>query len=83
MSQQKSSKYWSEPISIGVLGALLCFQVPVWTLIHLRTAIRHDSSLGKTDQGTEAATQMCSWEKVFWKYAANLQENNYAEVLFQ
>ena len=23
----------------------------------------------------EAATQRRSWEKVFWKYAANLQEN--------
>ena len=23
---------------------------------------------------TEAFTQKCSWEKVFWKYAANLQE---------
>ena len=25
--------------------------------------------------GTEAAHQRCSWEKVLWKYAANLQEN--------
>ena len=31
----------------------------------------------------EAATQRCSWEKVFWKYAANLQENTHAEVRFQ
>ena len=31
----------------------------------------------------EAATQRCSWEKVFWKNAANLQENNHAEVRFQ
>ena len=31
----------------------------------------------------EAATQKCSWEKKFWKYAANLQENTYAEVWFQ
>ena len=31
----------------------------------------------------EAALQKCSEEKVFWKYAANLQENNYAEVRFQ
>ena len=31
---------------------------------------------------TEAITQRCSLEKVFWKYAANLQENVHAEVRF-
>ena len=31
----------------------------------------------------EAATQRCFWEKVFWKYVANLQENSHAEVRFQ
>ena len=31
---------------------------------------------------SEAATQRCSQEKVFWKYAANLQENTHAEVWF-
>ena len=25
-------------------------------------------------------TQKCSWEKVFWKYAADLQKNTHAEV---
>ena len=28
---------------------------------------------------SEAALQTCSLEKVFWKYAANLQENTHAE----
>ena len=32
---------------------------------------------------SEAATQRCSREKVFWKYAENLQENILAEVRFQ
>ena len=32
---------------------------------------------------TEAAIQRCSAEKVFWKYAAKLQENIHAEVRFQ
>ena len=32
---------------------------------------------------SEAATQRCSQEKLFWKYAANLQENTRAEVWFQ
>ena len=31
----------------------------------------------------EAALQRCSQEKVFVKYAANLQENSHAEVRFQ
>ena len=30
---------------------------------------------------SRAALQRCSWDKVFWKYAENLQENTYAEVL--
>ena len=29
---------------------------------------------------TEAALQRCSWEKLFRKYAANLQENTHVEV---
>ena len=32
---------------------------------------------------TEAATQRCSQEKIFRKYAANLQENPHAEVWFE
>ena len=31
----------------------------------------------------EATILGCSYEKVFWKYAANLQENTYTEVRFQ
>ena len=31
---------------------------------------------------SEAAIQSCSEEKMFWKYAANLQENTHAEVQF-
>ena len=31
----------------------------------------------------EAALLMCSYTKLFWKYAANLQENTHAEVRFQ
>ena len=30
-----------------------------------------------------AALQMCSWEKMFWKYAVNLRQNTHAEVRFQ
>ena len=33
---------------------------------------------------SEATVQQSrSWEKMFWKYAANLQENAHAEVWFQ
>ena len=31
----------------------------------------------------EAVLRRCSSEKVFWKYAANLQENTHAEEWFQ
>ena len=31
---------------------------------------------------SEAATHRCSWKKVFWKYAANLQENTHAKCDF-
>ena len=31
---------------------------------------------------TEAATQRCSLKKLFWKYAANLQENNHQKCDF-
>ena len=31
----------------------------------------------------EAAFQRCSKQKVFWKYAATLQENTHTELWFQ
>ena len=31
----------------------------------------------------EAALYRCSYKKMFWEYAAHLQENTHAEVLFQ
>ena len=37
----------------------------------------------KQRQQSEAAAQRGSSEKVFWKYAANLQENTHVEVWFQ
>ena len=32
---------------------------------------------------SEAAVQRCSLEKMFWKYAENLQENAHADARFQ
>ena len=29
---------------------------------------------------SETAIRRCSWKKMFWKYAVNLQENAHAEV---
>ena len=37
----------------------------------------------RDDIFTGAATHRCSYEKVFWKYAANLHENTHAEVRFR
>ena len=34
-------------------------------------------------QLAETAIQKCSYEKVFWNYAQNLQENTNAEMWFQ
>ena len=36
-----------------------------------------------TAESTEAALERYSWEKVFWKYGVNLQENTHAKVRFQ
>ena len=41
------------------------------------------SIAGVNLKSSEAATRRCSLEKVFRKYAANLQENTHAEVRFQ
>ena len=32
---------------------------------------------------SEAALERCSYKKVFWRYASNLQKNTHAEVWFQ
>ena len=37
----------------------------------------------KRKEISEAAIQRCSEKQVFWKYAADLQENTHAEVRFQ
>ena len=42
-----------------------------------------ESSQNILKLSSEAGVQGCSLEKVFWKYAANLQENTHAEVRFQ
>ena len=36
--------------------------------------------LGHLGASPDAALHRCSYEEVFWKYAANLQENTHAEV---
>ena len=38
--------------------------------------------LCQQSQTTEAALHKCSYKKVFWKHAANLQESIHAEVWF-
>ena len=45
----------------------------------------HTSKVSSTHETANfsAARQRCSYEKVFWKYVANLQENTHAEVWFQ
>ena len=42
-----------------------------------------DKEKKKKKQKSEVAVQWCSYKKVFWNYATNLQDNTYAEVWFQ
>ena len=44
---------------------------------------RNKFSLVKAQiQNSEVAVRRCSYEKVFWKYVANLQKNTHAEVRY-
>ena len=45
------------------------------------SGLMNDISQKNSELSSEAALQSCSKEKVFWKYAENLQENTRAEVL--
>ena len=50
--------------------------------INLTVYKRLKANIAATEyfQSLEAAIQRCSCKNVFWKYAANLQENTHAEV---
>ena len=48
--------------------------------MNLRSSIDAHELMMKS---TEAALQRRYYKKVFWKYAANLQENTRVEALFQ
>ena len=47
-----------------------------------RKKIVFSSSKMFAEERTEVALQRCSYKKVFWNYAANLQVNTHAEVWF-
>ena len=51
-------------IKLQASGKVMLDEEPTWKGFHL----------------TEAAIQRCSYKKVFWKIAANSQENTHAEV---
>ena len=69
------------------LSAFTCWPLPLMHLLCLKTFLVvlfiNSFVYILKPEITEAATQRCSWEKVFWKYAANLHENTHAEVQFQ
>ena len=50
--------------------------------VSVENLYRKPTSIGSLSK-TEATAQRCSWETVFWKYAADLQENTHVEVRFQ
>ena len=65
----------------------LTHRILFWPTCQLRNQSRNNITFKSINkmflQYSEAATQRCFKEKVFWKYAANLQENTHAEVRFQ
>ena len=50
--------------------------------VSVQNLYRKPTRIGSLSK-TETTAQRCSWETVFWKYAADLQENAHAEVWFQ
>ena len=69
-------------IFLGTLLAFVFYVPSCFTYLHFSYV--YSVKLRQTNELTsKAAVQRCSEEKVFWKYAANLQENTHAEVSFQ
>ena len=64
-------KKWDPVGSIGFLSPLGKLREPYGFNNELRKDI------------PQAASQRCSYRKVLWKYAANLQENTHADMQFQ
>ena len=82
--------YWSNLLTFPsiLIEVQKLYPCPKWNerkKINEENWNRQSNSLEQLSNscGSEAASQRWSWEKVFWKYAANLQENNHAEVWFQ
>ena len=42
-----------------------------------------EKTLQKCKVKQKQSPKRCSWKKVFWKYAVNLQKNTHAKVRFQ
>ena len=54
-----------------------------WTVMSISIFTYASENLFLVYDISDAAHQRCSKEKLFWKYAANLQENTHAGVWFQ
>ena len=76
-------------VLLSVFGELFSSRVLIISEISLISVKPMKDKLGpkhsilfllKTKEVTEAAHQRYSYEKVFWKYAANLQENYHARI---
>ena len=91
----KSSTYYFHVTTKILADFQICISVPlIFTYHYLQQRIRFLIFTGDLDHklhhlnslrsiNTEAAIQNCSYEKVFWKNAANLQENTHTKVWFQ
>ena len=88
-------KSWKLSEDVNLLWELcaLPWGTDIWikTASHVKTLLygKNPMQLFGNDKSfnlmklSEAAIKRCSYKKVFWKYAANLQENTHAEVWFQ
>ena len=76
---------WSDRDILREVTFFFCFEgrlavSPLWlTMIDLQFI----SKMLILEIKTEASLQRCSWENMFWNYAANLHENTPAKVRFQ
>ena len=67
-----------------LLTYLLLFWMPSWDMVprahHEDTCSSPYLFQVSSTKSSEAATQRCFYEKMFWKSTADLQENTHAEV---
>ena len=73
-------KYIQSFFSVGTSFSLFLVFLPYW-FFYFPRPFYFLSYCNSLNGNPEVATQSCSQEKLFWNYAANLQENTLAKLL--